>query len=165
MRGEQLVKGRQTTRLIFVLHGLHFVEQVRMATHSALTEDHQRAGQDVGTLHRNGHRYAVIGIHQEIARTLLDGTAADNIHGMFNGFTHQLGRMVFSHGCHHRRRTGFQTFGYQLAHGLQCISNTGDIGGSLLYTFKLANFGIELATHTGIGTHETIVVFTAGSRQ
>src|SRR5690606_20003362 len=91
---EQAVKGFQVVRL----HSLHLFKQIRMATHGTLPEDHQRAGQDIGTFHGDRHRDALVREGQEVARTELDGSTGHDVHAVVDHAAHDLGCMVFGHG-------------------------------------------------------------------
>src|SRR5690606_5197142 len=140
-------------------------KQIRLATHGTLPEDHQRAGQDIGTFHGDRHRDALVREGQEVARAELDGSTGHDVHAVVDHAAHDLGCMVFGHGGHHRRRTAFQPFGHQVAHGFQGIGTAGDVGSSFLNAFEFTDFHVELATNARECAHHAIAHLTAGCSQ
>ena len=162
---QQRIKRVQAPLLVFHLQGLQLIEQVGMATHRALAEDHKGTGQDVGPLHGNGDRQGVVGRRHEIARPQLNGPAAHYIHAVVDQLAHALGGVVLGHGRQHRGRPVFQAPRNQLPHGLQGIGAGGDFGRGLLYALEFSHLHIELATDTRERTDRQVTHLGTGCRQ
>ncbi len=96
---------------------------------------------------------------------MLDGATTHDVHAVIDHPAHHFGGMVLGHGGHHRGRTGFQPFGDHLAEGFHGVGATGNVRRRFLHPFKLAHFGIELATDAGVGPHRAIEHFPAGGGQ
>ena len=135
-----------------VLARLHFLEQIGMRTQHALGKGHQRAGQDIGPFHRDGHRQRHIGAEQVIARPVLDGAAAMDVKGIVHAVAHGFGGGVFEEARNHRRALALVHHrGSQPAAGLEGIGALDHFAERLGDAFHQPHRNAELAAHPRIG--------------
>ena len=142
---EQAFEGVQAALLVLVLNRLQLVVQVRMAAHRALTEDHQRAGQDIRAFHGDRHGNGLIGQGHEVTRTHLHGAATGDVHAVVDQNPHHFRGVVLGHGRDHGDGAFLKATGDQVAVGFQGVGKARHFRGRFLHALEVAHGGAELA--------------------
>ena len=135
-----------------VLGGAHLAQHVGVAADRALAEDDQAAREDVGAFHRDADRHHLVAAPDPVVRPEADTLAAVDIHRVVDHFAHALGHVVLGDGGDHRwllarvdRARGHH------AGGVHQVAIGRDPPEGLFDPFELADRGLELAAHPGVG--------------
>ena len=150
MAEQRFIEGVQ----VVILRCRHFIQYIRMATDSALTEDHHGTGQDIRAFHRDGDRRALIGTGQEVGFAQHDAFTAGNIHCIDDCLLASVGTVVFHDGRQHRRFLAqHQAAGDQRSRGIHHIGVTGDTRQWLFDAFHFADRDFELTADMGVSAN------------
>jgi len=128
---------------------------MRVAPHRALTEDDQRARQNVGALHRDGDRCMPVGHPQQVLRPPDDALASQDVHAVIDGLATRFGQVHLENGAGHARAlTGIQCRRRVAPRRVRGIEPDRHAGNDCRYRMELAYGQAELLADLTVAVND-----------